>query len=60
MVSHLGSSVGSKAPVKERRVLSDPKGLLGDDFDQIPVFITFDVIIRTAFFVSWLMQHNWD
>ena len=39
MVCHLEASVGSKAPVKERRVLNDPKGFLGADFDQIPVSI---------------------
>ena len=37
MVCHLEASVGSTAPVKERRVLNDPKVLLGADFDQIPV-----------------------
>ena len=50
---------GSTAPVKERRVLTDSKGLLGDDFDHIPVSIIFDVIVRTAFFVLWAMQHRW-
>ena len=58
MVCHLEASVGSTAPVKERRVLNDLKGLWGADFDQIPVSIIFDVIVRTAFFVSWAMQHR--
>ena len=58
MVCHLEASVGSKAPVKERRVLNDPKGFLGADFDQIPVSIILDVIVRTSFFVSWAMQHR--
>ena len=47
MVCHLKASVGSSAPVKKRRVLSDPKG--GADLDQIPVSVTFDVIVRTFF-----------
>ena len=52
MVYHLGASVGSTAPVKWRRVLNDPKGLLGADLDQIPVsIILFDVLVRTAFFL---------
>ena len=57
---HLEASVGSTAPVKERRALNDPKGLLGADFDQIPVFIILDVIVRTAFFGLWAMHHRWD
>ena len=75
MVCHLEASVECTAPVEERRVLNDPKGLLGADFDQIPVSIILDVIVRTAFFlwamqhqveivrtavfVSWTMQHKW-
>ena len=51
MVCHLETSVGSTAPVKERRVLNDPKGLLGADFDQIPVSIIFDVIVHAIFFI---------
>ena len=51
--------MGITAPVKERRVLNDPKGLLGADFDRIPVSIIFGVIVRTAFFVLWAMQHRW-
>ena len=35
----LEASVGSTAPAKERRVLNDPKGLFGADFDQIPVTV---------------------
>ena len=43
--------MGSTAPVKERRVLNDPKGMLGADFDKIPVLtIILDVVVRTAFF----------
>ena len=57
---HLEASVGSTAPVKERRALNDPKGLLGADFDQIPVFIILDVIVRTTFFGLWAMHHRWD
>ena len=60
MVCHLEASVGSTAPVQERRVLNDPKGSLEADFDQIPVFIIFDVTVRTAIFVLWAMQHRWD
>ena len=60
MVCHVEASVGSTAPVKEHRVLNDPKRLLGADFDQIPVLILFDVVVRTAFFVLWAMQHRWD
>ena len=52
--------MGSTAPVKERRALNDPKGLLGADFDQISVLIILDAIVRTAFFVLWAMQHRWD
>ena len=40
----LEASVGSTAPVKERRVPNDPNELLGADFDQIPVSIIFGVI----------------
>ena len=58
MVCHLEASVGSTAPVKERRVLNDPKGVWGTDLDQIPVLLIFDVIVRTAFFVLWTMQHG--
>ena len=37
--------------MKERRVLNDPKGMLGADFDKIPVLtIILDVVVRTAFF----------
>ena len=50
MVCHLEASVECTAPVEERRVLNDPKGLLAADFDQIPVLIILDVIVRTAFF----------
>ena len=46
--------------MKERRVLNDPKGLLEADFGQIPVVILLDVMVRTAFFVLWAMQHRWD
>ena len=56
MVCHLEASVGSTAPVKDRRVLNDPKGFSGADFDKIPVSIMFDVIVRTAVFVLWAMQ----
>ena len=44
MVCHLEASVGSTAPVKERRVVNDPKGLLGADFHQIPVIVMLHVI----------------
>ena len=54
------ASVGSTAPVKERRVLNDPKGLLVAGFDQIPKLIIFGVIVRTAFLYLWAMQHRWD
>ena len=61
MVCHLEASVGSTAPVKERRVLKDPKGLLGADFDQIPVsIIVFHVMVRTVFVVLWSIQLRWD
>ena len=50
MVCHLEASVECTAPVEERRVLNDPKGLRGADFDQNPVSIIFDVVGRTAFF----------
>ena len=60
MVCQVEASVGSTAPVKERRALNDPKGLLGADFDQISVLIILDAIVRTAFFVLWAMQHRWD
>ena len=53
MVCHLEASVGSTAPVKERRVLNDPKRLLGADFQQTSVPRIFDVIVRTAFFFLW-------
>ena len=75
VVCHLEASVGSTAPLKGRRVLNDPKGLLAADFDQIPVLIILDVIVRTAFFwfvgdatqvglvrtafFAWTMQHRW-
>ena len=59
MVCHLEASVGSTAPVKERRVLNDLKGLWGADFDQIPVSIKFDVIGRTAFLL-WAMQYRYS
>ena len=52
--------MGSTAPVKERRVVNDPKGLLGADFHQIPVLIMLDVIIRIASFVWCAMQSRWD
>ena len=58
MVRHLEASVGNTAPVKERRVLKDPKGFGGADFDQIPVSIIFDVVVRTAFLVLWATQHR--
>ena len=57
MVNHLEASVGSTAPVKEYRVLNDPEELLVADFDQIP-FLLFDVIVRTALFLAWAMQHR--
>ena len=47
--------MGSTAPVKERRVLNDPKRVRRANFDHIPVSIIFDVIIRTALFVLWAM-----
>ena len=50
--------MGSTAPVKERRVLNDPKRVRRANFDHIPVSIIFDVIIRTALFVLWAMQHR--
>ena len=56
MVCHLEASVGSTAPVKERRVFNDPKVFGGADFDQIPVSMIFDVIVRSAFL--WAMQHR--
>ena len=56
----LEASVGCTAPVKERRVLNGPKGLLGADFDQMPVAIILDVIVRTPFFVLWAMPHRWN
>ena len=60
MVCHLEASVGSTAVVKEHRVMNDPKVILrGCFFDQIRVSIIFDVTVRTAFFVSWAMQHRW-
>ena len=51
--------MGITAPVKERRVLNDPKGLLGADFDRIPVSIILDVTVRTAVLVLWAMEHRW-
>ena len=42
--------------MKERRVLNETKGLLGVDFNQIPVSIIFDVMVRTAFSVLWATQ----
>ena len=59
VVCHLEASVGSTTPAKERRVLNDPKGFWGADFDKIPVSIILDVIVHTAFFVLWAMQHRW-
>ena len=53
MVCHLEALVGSTAPVNERRVRYDPKGLLGAAFHQIPVSIIFDVVVRTALFALW-------
>ena len=44
--------------MKKLIVLNDPKGLRGADFDQIPVSIIFDVIVRTAFLGLWAMQHR--
>ena len=35
------ASVGSTAAVKEHKVLNDPRGLGGADFDQVPVSIIF-------------------
>ena len=52
---HLEASVGRKAPVKECRVLNDPKGLFGADFDQIPVSIILTLWSLPQFFV--VMQH---
>ena len=43
---------------RAQRVLNDPKGFWGSNFDQIPVSIIFDVAVRTAFFVLWAMQHK--
>ena len=57
-VSFGGFSVGSTARVREQRLLNDPKGFWGADFDQIPVSILFDVIVRIAFVVLWAMQHR--
>ena len=51
--------MGITAPVKERRVLNDPKVLLGADFDRIPVSIILDVTVRTAVLVLWAMEHRW-
>ena len=45
--------------MKSAEVLNDPKGIWGADFDQIPVSMIFDVIVRTTFFVLWAMQHRW-
>ena len=45
---HLEGSVGSTAPVKERGVLNDPRGLWGDGFDRFPLSIIFDVISYVA------------
>ena len=39
-------------------MLNDPREIEGADFDQIPVSIIFDVIVHTAFFVLWAMQHR--
>ena len=36
--------------MKERRVLNDPKGLLGADFDQMPVPIISDVFSPSRIF----------
>ena len=41
--------MGNTAPVKERRVLNDPKVLLGADFNQIPVSVMFDVILGSPY-----------
>ena len=47
--------------MKERRVLNDSTGLLGADFDQIPVsIIVFHVMVRTVFVVLWSIQLRWD
>ena len=57
---HLEALVGITAPVNERKVLNDPKGLLGADANHIPVLLILEVIARTVFFVLWAMQHRWD
>ena len=44
-----GGTERSTTAVKEGRLLNDPKRLLGADFDQIPVSIIFDVMVRTTF-----------
>ena len=49
---------GARRQRKSAEVLNDPKGIWGGDFDQIPVSIILDVIVRTAFFVLWAMQHR--
>ena len=51
MVCHLEAFIlgGSTVPVKERRVLNAPKGLLVAYFDQIPVMIIVDVIVHFLF-----------
>ena len=41
--------MGNTSPVKERRVLNDPKVLLGADFNQIPVSVMFDVILGSPY-----------
>ena len=40
---------GARRQRKSTEVLNDPKGISGADFDQIPVSIIFDVVVRTAF-----------
>ena len=47
---HLEALVGITAPVNERKVLNDPKGLLAADLHQISVSIILDVIVRTFSF----------
>ena len=51
--------MGSTPPTKERKGVKRPKGNLRSQFDQIPVSIIFDVIVRPTFFVLWAMQHRW-
>ena len=43
------ASLGSMVPVKECRVLNDPKTLRGAEFDQVPVSITWSVLVQTFF-----------